>query len=651
MIRYLFLTLCLGVGSIHGEDMKAAPYGSWKSPITADKAAATSVRFLEIHIQGNQIFWLERHPSEGGRVVLMSWNSAGGVKEVLPKEYSVRTRANEYGGGALLIAGDRIYFSNDKDQQLYCLEAGKVRQVTHEKNARFADGCIDAKEGSLYYVREVHGDKVVNTIVKIQPKSGEIKTVASGHDFYSNPRISPDGRQLAYLRWDQPNMSWDGSELYLLDLKTSKERLIAGGKTESIADPQWGPDGALYYVSDRSNWWNIYKEGETKSLYPLEAEFTLPQWVFRTSLYAFSKEGIVASYMKNGVSGCALKTKEGWRSLDLPYMNVDGLVASGDMIALIAGSPEQPLSIVVYDLKKQQNLFVKHSSPPLEDSSWISIPQAIEFPTTGGKTAHAFYYPPTNPHFKGMPDEKPPVLVLSHGGPTAGESPCYSTHTLFWTSRGFAVVDVNYGGSTGYGRAYRERLNGQWGIVDVDDCTNAPLYLAEKGLVDRNRFAIEGGSAGGFTTLAVLAFRDVFKVGADYFGVSDLEGLAVHTHKFEERYLDILVGPYPEDKAIYRERSPLYSVDKIKCPVIILQGDEDAIVPPAQSEMMYNSLKERGIPTAYLLFKGEQHGFRKAENIQRALEAQLYFFSKILHFPLGEKIPPVEIDNLKNWKG
>ncbi len=627
--------------------MKAAPYGSWQSPITADKVAGLSVRFLEVHIQGETVYWLERNPNEGGRVVLMSWNGGEGAKEVLPKEYSVRTRANEYGGGALLIAGNRIYFSNDKDQQLYCFENGKVREITDEKNARFADGCVDAKDGSLYYVREVHGKKVDNTIVKINPATGEIKTVASGHDFYSNPRISPDGRFLAYVRWDQPNMSWDGCELYVLDLKSSRERLIAGGVEESIADPQWRPDGGLYYVSDRSGFWNLYKEGVADSLYPMNAEFTHPQWVFRTSLYAFSKEGIVASYVKNGVSGCVRQTKEGWKQLDLPYTEVDGLVASGDRVALIAGSPLQPMSLVVYDLKKQQDLFVKRSGPPLADASWISLPKAIEFPTTGGKTAHAFYYPPCNPKFQGMPGEKPPVLVISHGGPTAGVSPCYSTKILYWTSRGFAVVDVNYGGSTGYGRDYRMRLNGQWGIVDVDDCTNAPLYLAEKGLADKERFAIEGGSAGGFTTLAVLAFRDVFKVGADYFGVSDLEGLAVHTHKFEERYLDLLVGPYPQDKATYVERSPLYSVDKIKCPVIIFQGDEDAVVPPAQSEMMYKSLKARGIPTAYLLYKGEQHGFRKAENIQRSLEAQLYFFSKVLKFPLGEKVPPVEIDNLK----
>lgn len=628
--------------------MKAAPFGSWQSPISAQMVAAGTLQFSEVKLVGDKIYWLEGRPSEGGRTTLMSCSQKEGEKDLLPKEYIVRSRVHEYGGGALLVAGNLIYFSNDKDKQLYCLQPdGKIRKITSNDNARFADGCVNPIDSTLFYVMESHEKQVLNSIVKIDPIKCTIHPIASGHDFYSNPRVSPNGRYLAYLAWDHPNMPWDGTELWVLDLNTKEQRLVAGGTSESIVDPQWSPDGQLYYISDRTKWWNIYRENQKQPLWKKNAEFALPQWIFGRSLMGFTKDGLFCSYVENGVHSFAQMDASGvWEHIMLPYTAVRDLQVANDRVALIASSPNEPNSIILYDLRSRKSRVIKCCRRDVIDKDLISKPTAIEYPTSHDRTSHAFYYPPCNSKFCGMPNEKPPLLVLSHGGPTSHVSTGFSPEILYWTSRGFAVINVNYGGSTGYGRHYRDSLKGMWGIVDVDDCTNAALFCVDQGLADRNRLAIQGASAGGFTTLAVLAFRDVFHVGADYFGVSDLERLALDTHKFEARYLDQLIGPYPADKATYYERSPIYSVDKIRCPIIILQGDEDLVVPPAQSEEMFNSLKKRKIPTAYLLFQGEQHGFRKAENIQRALEAQLYFFSKILHFPLSDKIEPVPIPGL-----
>lgn len=641
---------CMYHSAIFAEDvsMKSAPYGSWQSPISAQNVAEGAAKFSEVKLIDRQIYWLESRPSAGGRTTLMKWSAQEGEKELLSQEYNVRSRVHEYGGGALLIAGEKIYFINDQDQQVHCLDqVGNIRKVTSLETCRFADGYANAAGTELYYVMEKHGGSVENSIVKVDPSSGVVQTIASGNDFYSNPRISPDGRQLAYLTWNHPNMPWDGSELWVIDLQSKKQRLVAGGLKESIADPKWSADGKLYFISDRLNWWNIYREKDSKPVCAIEGECALPQWIFGGSLMGFSNEGIFCSYVKNGSHKFAKITSKGtYQIIDLPYTTVSKIEVEDDQVAMIASSPNEPSSIILYNLSNGATTIVKKSRSKSLDQGYLSQPKAIEFPTTDGYTAHAFYYPPTNPNFRGMADEKPPLLVQSHGGPTWHTSPGYSLETLFWTSRGFAVITVNYGGSTGYGRKYRDRLKDNWGIVDVDDCTNAALYCVKKGLADPKRLAIEGGSAGGYTTLAALAFRDVFQVGADYFGVSDLERLTLDTHKFESRYLDQLLGPYPEKKAVYIERSPIHSAGKIHCPIIIFQGAEDAVVPPSQSEMMFNSLKERKIPTAYLLFQGEQHGFRKAENVERSLEAQLYFFSKVLNFPLNETIKPIQIDNL-----
>ena len=626
--------------------MKQAPCGSWESPISAESIASGAVQFSEIHLNDNTIYWLERRPMEKGRTALMSWSAANGEKELLPKEYNLRSRVHEYGGGALLVSENKIFFINDSDQQIYRLENKKIEPITSIPNARFTDGSLHGS--SLYYVMEEHGDETINSIVRINLIDKTVKKIASGDDFYSAPRVSPDGRFLAYICWNHPNMPWDETTLWTLDLQTNEKTLVAGGPSESISDPAWSPSGRLHYVSDKTGWWNLYEQGNNASLCPMKAEFSMPHWVFGRSLYGFDQDQIACSYIVNGFSLLgAILPDHSLRPLNLSYSSTTDIAVQNGKIAFIASSPTEPSSIILYDLKEGKETIIKRSRTSFP-STYISKPQAISFPSKNGRIAHAFYYPPANPHFNPMPNEKPPLLIHSHGGPTAYDPPCFSATVLYWTSRGFAYMTVNYGGSTGYGRAYRDLLKGQWGIVDVEDCTQAALYCVKQGLADPKRLGIEGGSSGGYTTLEALCASRTFPVGADYFGVSDLERLALDTHKFEAHYLEQLIGPYPKEKALYQKRSPIDHADQIKSPVIIFQGAEDLVVPPSQSEEIYQSLLERKIPTAYLLFQGEQHGFRKAETIQRTLEAQLYFFSKILGFPLSESLPPVEIKNAIN---
>ncbi len=620
-----------------------APYGSWKSSITAEMIASSGVRPTKGEEINGAVIFSEFRPMEKGRTAIVRFQN-GKFEDLLSSEYNARTTVHEYGGGSYLVDGDTIYFSNFSDQQVYRRGPdGQIVQLTHEKEARFADGC---KSGDLlFYVMEKNGE---NSLVAIEA-NGKMKVIAAGADFYRAPRVSPDGKKLAYYAWNHPNMPWDGGELCVAELKEDgtlgKSEVVAGSTDESICAHAWGPDGKLYYSSDFSGWWNLYCE--KKPLYPMEAEIGFPQWVFAETPFDFwGKDRIVLVFTKNGEDHLAVLEAGELKEISVPFKAMGNLKVCKDHLYFIGSSPKIPFSLIKFNLKTNEWDAIQQSGQLPVSSRYISEPKPIEFPTDGGVTAHALYYPPQNPGYCAPCKELPPLLVLSHGGPTAHVKPGFNLAIQYWTSRGFAVVDVNYGGSSGYGRPYRQRLDGAWGIVDVNDCTNAALFCAKNGLADPERLCIAGGSAGGYTTLACLAFKDVFKAGISFYGVSDLEALVKDTHKFESRYLDRLVGPYPEAKQIYIERSPIHAVDKICCPILLLQGDEDKIVPPAQSEMMYQSLLERGIPTAYLLFKNEQHGFRQAKNIQRALEAQLYFFSKIFDFELADQVEPIEIANL-----
>jgi dipeptidyl aminopeptidase/acylaminoacyl peptidase len=636
-----------------------APYGSWKSPISAEMLVQGAVRFGDVSIDGDTLYWVEGRPQEEGRYVICRRAADGSIEDVLPKPFSARTTIHEYGGGALLASAGTVFFTNYSDQRIWRMKPGEApRPVTPEGKQRFADYVHDTARNRLIAVCEDHttsDNEPANLIVAVNLDSGEVTTLVEGADFYSNPRLSPDGQQLLWLSWNHPNMPWDDSDVWVApvaaDGTVGKPRKVAGGEDESVSQPSWSPDGTLYFVSDRTDWWNLYAErdGVVVPVLPMEAEFGVPQWVFGISTYDFADAGsIIARYTSGGTWSLAqIDSKTGKHErLPLPYTNFSGPHIGGAKAYVVAGSPTETEGLLEIDLSSGKAHVIRRASPIEPDPAFTSAPEPVEFPTEVGKTAHAFYYPPKNANYRAPSGELPPLLILIHGGPTSATGAQFRLSTQYLTSRGFAVCDVNYGGSTGYGRRYRNRLRDNWGVVDVADAINAALHLAKQGKADRNRLLIRGGSAGGYTTLACLAFSDVFRCGASLYGVSDLALLVSDTHKFESRYLDRLVGFLPQDEARYRERSPIHHLDGFDRPVILLQGLEDKIVPPNQAELILESLRKRGVPVAYVPFPGEQHGFRKAENIIRAHEAELYFYSRILGFPLAESIEPVEIFNL-----
>ena len=644
---------------------QVAPYGSWKSPITSDLIASGIIRLGQIALDGDDVYWVEMRPAEGGRYVIVRRTPGGRTTDVTPPPFNARTLVHEYGGGAFAVAEGTVYFSNFADQRLYRQEPGaQPRPITPEAKLRYADGVVDRRRGRMICVREDHTDpaqEAVNAIVSLDlegdPEGGRV--LVSGNDFYSSPRLSPDGTRLAWLTWNHPNMPWDGTELWVGELRADgslgRAERVAGGPRESIFQPEWSPDGVLHFVSDRTGWWNLYRwrDGRAEPLTEMEAEFGRPQWVFGMSTYAFaSADHIICAYTQRGIWHLAsLDTAtRALKPIEIPYTEIAYVRAAPGRAVFLAGSPIEPASVVQLDLATGRIEVLRRSTEAAIDPGYLSSPQAIEFPTEGGLTAYAFFYPPQNRDYVAPPGERPPLLVMSHGGPTSAASTTLNLGIQYWTSRGIAVLDVNYGGSTGYGRAYRERLDGQWGIVDVDDCVNGARYLVERGLVDGQRLAIRGGSAGGYTTLCALTFRDVFKAGASYFGVSDLEALTKETHKFESRYLDRLVGPYPERRDLYRERSPIHFAHRLSCPAIFFQGLEDRVVPPSQAESMVEALRAKGLPVAYVTFEGEQHGLRRAESIKRALDAELYFYSRIFGFEPADPVEPVPIENLDREK-
>ncbi len=643
-------------------EAKVAPYGSWKSPITADLIVQGSIGLGQVELDREDIYWLEARPTEGGRNVLVRRSPDGQQTDVTPAPFNVRTRVHEYGGQAYLVHRGEVFFVNYADQRLYRLSPGQPpRPITPptESGFRYADPVFDEARQQLICVREDHsrpGQEAVNTIVALPLEENDGgKVLVSGNDFYANPRVSPDGKNFSWLTWNHPNMPWDGSEVWVSPIQSdgslSKEELVAGGLEESIFQPDWSPDNTLYFVSDRTGWWNLYRweGGQVKALAEMEAEFGVPQWVFGLSTYTFeSADSLICTYFEKGTWHLArLDTSSGQLTeLKTPFADFGGInLAQGYAIMGVARINE-PRAIVRYELASGNFEILKSASQLITNSGYFSSPVEVEFPTENGLTAFGYFYAPKNQDFSGPNGERPPLLVQSHGGPTSFSSDSFDLKVQYWTSRGIGVLDVNYGGSTNYGRAYRQRLNGQWGIVDVDDCVNGANYLARKGLVDQERLAIEGGSAGGYTTLCAITFRKVFKVGASHFGVSDAEALALDTHKFESRYLDSMIGPYPEKQALYKERSPINYTGQLNCALILFQGLEDKVVPPDQAEKMFEAAKAKGLPVAYLPFEGEQHGFRRAENIKRSLEAQLYFFSKIFGFEAADPVEPFKIENL-----
>ncbi len=638
-----------------------APYGAWKSPITSERIVAQTVGLGEIVLEGDQVYWAEMRPSEGGRTVIVRRAPDGTTADITPAGFNARTKVHEYGGGAYTVADGVVYFSNFGDQRLYRQRPGEAPQaITPDVPLRYADGAVDHRRRVMICVREDHrpaGRPPENTLVEIaldgDAQGGRV--LVEGNDFYAAPRLSPDGTRLAWLTWNHPNMPWDGTELWVADLRAdgtpANARCVAGGADESVFQPEWSPDGVLHFVSDRSNWWNLYRwrAGRIEPLHPMPGEFGVPLWHFGAATYGFiSATEICCAHTMDGLWHLSrLDTSSGgFHRVDQPCTAIGGLRAAHGRAVYVGASPTQRSAVIAVRPSTGRLEVLRRASDAPIDPGYLSLPEPVEFPSGHGQTAHAFFYPPHNQDHTAPPGERPPLLVKIHGGPTAAAGTAFNPGIQYWTSRGIAVLDVNYGGSTGFGREYRRRLMGRWGLVDVDDCANGARFLAERGLVDGDRLMITGGSAGGYTTLAALTFRDVFRAGASHFGISDIEVLARDTHKFESRYLDTLVGPYPEARALYHERSPLHHTDRLSRPVIFFQGLEDRVVPPNQAERMVQALREKGLPVAYLAFEGEGHGLRRAENIRRALDAELYFYSQVVGFPLADAVAPVTIENL-----
>jgi len=638
--------------------------GTWPSPITAQAVAAQGIRLSYVAIDGDDVYWLEGRPQEGGRNVLVRRRQDGRVEDVTPPPFNVRTRVHEYGGGACLVSRGIAYASNFDDQRIYrfdTVRAAPPLPITAEGQWFFADAVLDERRRRLIAVREDHSDsrrEPVNTIVSI-PTDGPASpgvVLESGFDFYSTPRLSPDGRRLAWLGWRHPQMPWDGTELWVADVTDAgtlaNQARVAGGPTESIYQPGWTPDGQLYFVSDRDGWWKLYRAGSDSPAIvdaPPDAEFGRPQWLFGTAAWVPAGEGrMVTAYTRGGRWHLALVNLERGDLFSLAegLEPREWLAATDSHAVLVAASTTMPDAVVRIELASGRTETLKSSSTEAFSESLLSVPESVEFPSPDGQVTHAFYYPPRNGEHAVTANERPPLIMISHGGPTTATSATLDLKVQYWTTRGFAVADVNYGGSSGFGRTYRQRLNGQWGILDVGDMVAAARFLADAGKADPNRVVIRGGSAGGYTTLAALTFHpDVFKAGASYYGISDIEVLAHDTHKFESRYLDTLIGPYPTARETYRARSPIHFVDRLACPLILFQGLEDKVVPPNQSEMMAAAVRKKGLPVAYLAFEGEQHGFRKATTIVRCLEAELYFYGAVFGFSPPDT-PAIEIDNL-----
>jgi dipeptidyl aminopeptidase/acylaminoacyl peptidase len=659
-----------------GERTPLLPYGSWPTPVTSAVVVESAVGLSEVRVDSGAVLWSESRPNEGGRIELVRRAADGGVEELLGTGENARTAVHEYGGGAWWVREGVVWFASWADQRLYRRDpsTGARQALTPEparpRGDRYADGAVDPTGRWIACVREHHpaGGKgavdVRNEIVRLAAhEPSEPEVLVSGPDFVSSPRWSPGGERLCWVEWDHPNMPWDDTRLKVRDLRSGAETLVAGGVGESVSEPKWQADGSLTFISDRTGWWNLYRwspaDGTVAPVIELDAEIGAPAWVFGLARYAVLADGrIVFARSKDGFDGLAVRLADGTvADLDVPFTLVYSVVAAGEgSVALVAATPKTEPAVVLLTLGEGAAVSACATLRAARDlaalgvgDGYVSVPEPVQFPSEGGRTAYGLFYPPTNPRCAAAPGERPPLLVVIHGGPTAAARPSLSLGVQYWTSRGFAVIDVNYGGSTGYGRAYRSELDGAWGVIDVADCLAAARSLAAEGRVDAARLCIRGGSAGGYTTLAALGREDTpFAAGADLFGVADLEALARDTHKFESRYLDTLVAPYPEQREVYLERSPIHHLDAFSRPLIVLQGLEDEIVPPNQSEAIVHALREKGVPVAYLPFAGEQHGFRRAENIRRALDAELSFYSQVFGFalPAAEGIEPVPVENL-----
>lgn len=656
---------------------RVAPYGTWDSPITVDDLVADVVSLSFPLAPGGAVHWLERRPAEGGRQVVVRLEPDGRAVDVVGPDRNVRTLVHEYGGLAYAVHGDTVWFCELDDQRLYRVRPGRPPEpVTPAPPAprawRYANPVPTPDGRILVAVRERHPEPddpagVVNDLVLVPADGSAAPTVAAGgHDFFAHPAVSPDGRRLAWISWDHPAMPWDATCLWEAPLdgdRVGQPRLVAGGPGESVTQPAYGPDGRLYFVSDRTGWWNLYvvpgggagagADGAAapEPLAPMAGDVAEPDWVFGQSSYAVLADGaVVATWSDGGLGrlGVLAPGASTFAVVEDERTSWSYLRPTGDhrAVVAVAGGPAEAPAVVRLTPAATGLLsttVLRRSRAPLADPGVVSRPRAVTFETTGGEQAHALFYPPHHPGHEAPPGERPPLVVRSHGGPTSAATPVLDLGVQFWTSRGFAVVDVNYRGSSGFGRAYRRRLDGGWGVVDVDDCVAAARHLAAAGVVDGRRTVVRGSSAGGYTTLCACTFHDVFAAGASLYGIADVAALARDTHKFEAHYVDGLIGPWPEAADLYRQRSPLFHTDRLRTPLIVFQGLEDRVVPPNQAEALVAALEAKGVPHAYVVYADEGHGFRRAENIRRTAQAELAFYGKVLGIEPADQLPPLDV--------
>jgi len=615
-------------------EMKGAPYGTWKSPITAEEAAEGAVKILNVIVDGDDVYWNEVRPKNEGRYTIVK-----NGEDVTPPDFSARSAVHEYGGGAFTVKEDTVVTSNFRDKKLYIKEPGKdLRPLTTGKDTRFGD--LHITQHGIVAVGETHkpDQEPENFLALIDIQTGTFKKIASGYDFYTSPAISPDGKKIAYICWKHPNMPWTDTELWIANIDEMGNLInsvqVAGQDPETIFQPGWDKDGTLYFVTDRDEWWNLhrYVDGKIENMCKMEAEMGWPLWQLQRSKWTFLGEKLLFAcvekgFMHLGILDPATGKCEKIESPGVTYLQ---LRSGNGFVVFIEGFDNQSSRIVKMDNKTLARTVIKEPEGKTFNEGYISTPQHITYKSAGGREAYGYFYPPKNKDYKGKEGELPPLIVMIHGGPTSKTLPTFALQKQFWTSQGFAILDVDYGGSTGYGRTYRMALNGNWGIVDVEDCIFGAKHLAEQGLVDKDKLLIRGGSAGGYTTLAALTYEDTFKGGADYYGIADLEALAHDTHKFESHYNDTLLGPFNEKAHIWKERSPINHMDKFNSPLIIFQGTEDKIVPPNQSKMIYEALKKKGIKTELYLYEKEQHGFRKKKNIINSLNKEADFYREIM---------------------
>jgi dipeptidyl aminopeptidase/acylaminoacyl peptidase len=643
-----------------------APFGAWRSSLPIELLVQGRVGLSEprLDVDGATLAWLESRAEEGGRSVLVRWSDGDGPRDMSPPGMNVRDRVHEYGGGAALVAGDLVVVSDFATGRLHrILPDRPAEPITPEGPFRYADLTPDVGRARLLAVREDHAGpgEARNEIVAVSlDRSLAVDVLVTGHAFYAAPRPAPDGSSLAFLAWDHPNLPWDGTELLVApigaDGALGAPDRVAGSPNDWIAQPGWSPDGVLHFVAEPAGWMNLHRlrDGRVEVLPggAIEAEFAYPDWQFGMRNYAFASDGaIIGIGRSRGADRLYRFATDGTRTVfDLPFTELSGLDVAGDRAVFLAAGPRSFYAVVRLDLMTGRWAELRRSIPTEIDPATVSVPEPIEFPTSGDRTAFGLFYRPVNPEFEGPSSDLPPLIVTSHGGPTAQAFGGLNVAVQLFTSRGFAVLDVDYGGSTGYGRDYRRRLEGQWGIVDVDDCVAGARWLAARGRVDGRRLAVRGGSASGYTTLCALAFRDDFSAGVSYFGIGDLLAFTRETHKFESRYLDRLVGPLPAAEARYRERSPIRHADRIACPVLILQGLDDRVVPPSEAERIVNALSERRIPHAYVAFEGEDHGFRKADSIVRSFEAELSFLAQVFGFEPADQVEPLAVEGLDAWR-